>query len=57
MNAMHRCYSLLPALILAALLPSKGVAEEVPQHPVELGLQAGFFLPDQDLSAKDSAAQ
>ncbi len=54
---MDRFCSLLPALILAALLPSTGAAQEVPQHPLELGIQAGFFLPDQDLSGKDSAVQ
>ncbi len=57
MSSMHRFYSLLPALILTALLPATGAAEEVPKYPVEVGIQGGFFLPDQDLSGKDSAAQ
>ena len=54
---MYRFCSLFAALILAASLPSAVVADEASPHAVEFGFQGGFFLPDQDLSAKDSAAQ
>lgn len=59
MNSMRRMSSLLITLILAGLVAPTAAAEpeEVPEHRVEIGVLGGFFLPDQDLSAKDNAIQ
>jgi len=46
---------LAPLLLVGAFVGA--VAKEAEYHRPEVGVQAGFFLPDQDLSNKDSTIQ
>jgi OOP family OmpA-OmpF porin len=49
--------SLLSGLILFGVVGSVVAADRTELHRTEIGVQGGFFLPDQDISKKDSSLQ